>query len=63
MRAAEEAWEAHGNSARFPISGLRVVYAKAGTLPAAIIIKDARAVIDHKLYWSAVGTEDEARYQ
>lgn len=49
-------------SAQFPISSLRVVYAKAGTQPAAMIVRDRAAVIDHKLYWSAVRTEQEAHF-
>jgi hypothetical protein len=77
MRAAENVWKRHAEShmslierwnyhnelgAQFPISKLRVVYAKAGTQPAATMIRDHSAVVDHKLYWSAVETEDEARY-
>ena len=49
-------------SAQFPVAPTRIVYAKAGTLPAACVIRDARAVIDHKLYWMAPAGEDEARY-
>lgn len=47
-------------SAQYPIALLRVVYAKAGTLPAACIIRDERAVIDHMLYWAKPATEEEA---
>ena len=47
---------------QFPIAPLRVVYAKAGTQPAACVIRDNRAVIDHKLYWSAPACEEEAHY-
>lgn len=49
-------------SAQFPINQIRVVYAKAGTLPAACVIREPRAVIDHMLYWAAPTNEDEARY-
>lgn len=49
-------------AAQFPIAPLRVVYAKAGTQPAACIIRDDRAVIDHMLYWTATESEDEASY-
>jgi len=38
-------------SSQFPIAPLRVVYAKAGTLPAACLLRDERGVVDHKLYW------------
>ena len=49
-------------SAQFPIAPLRVVYAKAGTQPAACVIRDDRAIIDHMLYWSAPASEEEAHY-
>jgi len=49
-------------SAQFPIAPLRIVYAKAGTLPAACLLRDPRAVIDHMLYWTAPTNEEEARY-
>lgn len=77
MRQAEAAWAAKRTSAlafldqanyfgkltsQFPIAPLRVVYAKAGTLPAACLVRDPRAVIDHKLYWMANDSEAEARY-
>ena len=48
-------------SSQFPIAGLRVVYAKAGTLPAACLVRDERCVIDHMLYWMKTTSEDEAR--
>ena len=48
-------------SAQFPTPSVRVVYAKAGTLPAATIVEDPNAVLDHKLYWAATGKR-EARY-
>ena len=78
LRKAEAVWNANADSrgksladqfnyygkltTQFPIRPLRVVYAKAGTQPAACIIRDANAIIDHKLYWSAPATEDEAGY-
>jgi N-6 DNA Methylase len=56
-------WNYHNElAAQFPLARLRVVYAKAGTLPAACIIRDARQTIDHKLYWAALRTEAEARF-
>lgn len=73
----ERVWREHGKgnrelaeqfdyigqlSAQFPIAPLRVVYAKAGSQPAACIIRDERAVIDHKLYWAKPGSEHEAQY-
>ena len=65
MSAAESVWNGHRPSeislieqfnyygklaSQFPIPRLRVVYAKAGTLPAACLVRDS-AIIDHKLYW------------
>jgi len=49
-------------SGQFPIAPLRVVYAKSGSQPAATIVRDDRAVIDHKLYWTTPDSEDEAYY-
>jgi SAM-dependent methyltransferase len=78
MRKAEAVWTANAESgtmtlvqrwnyhnelgAQFPIAPVRVVYAKAGTLPAACIIRDISFVIDHKLYWSSMANEQEAGY-
>lgn len=56
-------WNYHnGLTAQFPIAPLRVVYAKGGTHPAACLLHDDRAVIDHMLYWMARVNEDEGRY-
>lgn len=41
---------------------LRVIYAASGTLPAAAVLRDASAIVEHKLYWAAVASEHEARY-
>ncbi len=49
-------------SAQFPTQPLRVVYAASGTNPAACIIQNSNAVIEHKLYWGAVSSISEARY-
>jgi hypothetical protein len=77
MQTAETAWNENGKgkrkfveqldyigqlSSQFPIPAIRVVYAASGTLPAAIVLRDDRTVIEHKLYWSKPGSEDEARY-
>jgi hypothetical protein len=76
MKQAEGLWEEHGKanetlvaqwdhygklSAQFPIPVLRLVYAKAGLLPAACLIRNS-AIIDHKLYWMTPKSADEARY-
>jgi len=47
---------------QFPISPFRIVYSKAGSLPAACIIRDKNAVIDHKLYWYSPTSEEEGFY-
>jgi hypothetical protein len=49
-------------TAQFPIPRLRVVYAASGTNPAACVIQNSTAVIEHKLYWSAISGLAEARY-
>jgi hypothetical protein len=49
-------------SAQFPVAECRVVYTKAGSNLTAAVIEDRRAVIDHKLYWAAAGSEDEALF-
>lgn len=77
MGRAEDLWEEHKTAtvklagqfdyygklrSQFPIRPIRIVYAKAGTLPAAAIVQDARAVIDHMLYWAAVTDRREGLY-
>ncbi len=77
LAGAEQLWEQHGRgnrtltdqidfykqlSAQFPLAPLRVVYSKAGTLPAVAVVTDRNAVVDHKLYWYAVNSEIEPRY-
>ncbi len=49
-------------SSQFPIPPMRVVYAKSGMHLVAARLVDHRAVIDHKLYWAAVSTVQEAHY-
>ena len=78
MRQAEAMWRGNSESgamtlvgrwnyhnelgAQFPIGLTRVVYAASGTLPAACLLQDQRAVVEHKLYWIAPASQDEARY-
>jgi hypothetical protein len=49
-------------SSQFPIDEIRVIFAKAGTLPAACVINDDRAIIDTSLYWSKCGNRLEADF-
>lgn len=48
-------------SSQFPVAPLRVVYAKAGTQPAAAVLAGQTAIVENKLYWAATN-RDEARY-
>jgi len=74
---AERAWDAYKSStfsfadqvdyfgklnSQFPVAPIRVVYAKAGTLPAACVLRDDRALVDHKAYWARIDTLHEANY-
>jgi hypothetical protein len=49
-------------SSQFPIRGPRIVYSKSGKNPAAALITDKSAIIDHKLYWAALESVAEAHY-
>jgi hypothetical protein len=77
MGSAESAWDENGKgkrkfveqldyigqlSSQFPIAPARVVYAASGTLPAAIVLRNDKAVIEHKLYWTKPASADEAYY-
>ena len=58
-----EQYDYYGKLSRqFPIAPVRVLYAASGTIPAACILRDSNAVIEHKLYWAAAATLQEARY-
>jgi SAM-dependent methyltransferase len=73
----EEQWVEHGRgrysfsehldymrqlSGQFPLAPLRIVYAKAGILPAACVIRNPRAIVENRLYWAAPEGEGEAHY-
>jgi hypothetical protein len=77
LSEAEKVWEKYGKKSRtfvkqinyinqlssqFPIPKLRVIYAKSGAHPAACILNDADAVLDHKLYWISPASAEEAHY-
>lgn len=49
-------------SAQLPSGSHRVVYTKAGNAISAARVDAEQVVIDHKLYWAAASTVDEARY-
>jgi len=77
MKDAETLWNEHGKNrmsllerldyygnltAQMPSESIRVIYSKAGVNPAAAVLRDQSAVIDHKLYWSEVAGETEASF-
>ncbi len=77
LKKAEELWAKYGSgkrtlreqadyygqlSAQFPIRPVRVVYSKAGTLPAATMLRDREGIVENKLYWSEVGNQEEGYY-
>ena len=77
MRAAEKIWNTHSKGkmtlidlfnyhnqlgAQLPIRDLRVVYSKAGTLPAAAVIRDGESIVENTLYWWSPDSEAEAHY-
>ncbi len=77
LRQAELLWEEHGRkgmtfsqqmdyfgklTAQFPIRPLRVLYAASGTLPAAVVLRNNTAAVEHALYWLPAASDTEARY-
>ena len=49
-------------SCQFPVAPVRVAYTASGTYLAATTVCDELAVIEHKLYWTAAESVEEARY-
>lgn len=49
-------------SAQLPTASHRVVYSKAGNSLAAARLTGTDAVVDHKLYWAATASKEEALY-
>lgn len=63
MLSLKDRLDYHGGlSNQFPLQRDRVVYTKSGNRITAARIQSGHAVIDHKLYWGAVASEDEGRY-
>jgi hypothetical protein len=77
MLAAETAWDRNGKgkrrfvdqldyigqlSSQFPRRKVRIVYAASGANPAAYVLQDEAAIIEHALYWSSPSTLNEASY-
>lgn len=74
---AERLWSEHGSgkrsfveqidyygqlSAQFPVAPLRVVYSASGTLSAAALLAEPRAIVEHNLYWAMADTKSEGLY-
>lgn len=58
-----ERMDYHGQlSAQLPVHAVRVVYTASGNTLAAAIIRDDRAIVEHKLYWAPTMVEPEAHY-
>ena len=58
-----ENWDYYGKlTAQLPSLGLRVVYAKSGTLPSAAMIHGEGDLVENTLYWTAVSGLEEAHY-
>lgn len=47
---------------QFPAPRTRLLYAKAGTLMAAVVVTDPAMVVDHMAYWASVRSVAEGRY-
>ncbi len=77
LAAAERIWSEHSSgkrtlkeqcdyygqlTAQFPVASLRVVYSKAGTLPAATLVHDPEGIIENTLYWIKVESKLEGYY-
>ncbi len=77
METAQAAWDSNGKgkrsfieqldyiaqlSSQFPVAPLRIVFSKAGSQPAACVLHDSNAILDHKLYWGRAASVGEASY-
>jgi len=77
LTKAEGLWDKHGSktmnfkqqcdyfgklSSQFPLAKVRVAYSKSGSQPAAVVIQDTTAIIDHKLYYMGLMSKSEAYF-
>ncbi len=62
LRLTERLDYRHGVSQQLPAADHRVVYSASGMYLAAAVVSDPTAVIEHKLYWGAADSLDEARF-
>ncbi|MGH6899070.1 MAG: hypothetical protein ACREJ5_21405 [Geminicoccaceae bacterium] len=49
-------------SAQFPIGSIRVVFAKAGSNPAAAVVRNSEGIVENALYWLATEQPQEALF-
>ena len=49
-------------SRQFPIATIRVVYSASGSNLVACVVQGSIAIVEHKLYWAAVDSMEEAGY-
>jgi hypothetical protein len=52
----------HKLSMQFAVTGMKVVYNKAGTLLSSATLDDPRVIVDTGAYWTAARSLEEARY-
>ena len=45
-------------AAQLPLRRLRVIYAASGTIPAACVLRQSMAVIEHAIYWAEVSERE-----
>ena len=77
LEECEELWDKHGKGERtfseqldyfaqltsqFPTPPIRVVFAASGANPAATILENDAAVVEHALYWGKFRTKSAAQY-
>ena len=77
MRKAEKVWDDNRSSnmslieqfdyygklvSQFPKTKLRIVYAASGTVPAACLLRNSLAIIEHGIYWASASTVGEAHF-
>jgi len=77
MENAEATWNANKTSnlrfadqldyygklrSQFPVSSPRVAFAASGTIPAAAVLRDSIAIIEHAVYWARLESLEEALY-
>jgi hypothetical protein len=78
MNKAEKLWADHSSEGKmslierwnyqrglvnqFPVAQVRLLYAASGTHPSAVILRNDRAIIEHKLYWAPFVDENSANY-